>query len=67
MSALHLTQTPVCQYVWRRVVRLAVRRATPSGTHEWVVGGLPYILVHEIDEEAQQIIVLGIFHGAQNR
>jgi hypothetical protein len=31
------------------------------------VQGLPYIIVHEIDERNDEIIVLGIFHGAQQR
>jgi len=40
---------------------------TVPGTYEWAVQGLPYILVHEIDEEKNEIVVLGIFHGAQDR
>src|SRR4051794_2623291 len=38
-----------------------------SGTFEWVVPRLPYIVVYEIDEPRDQIIVVAIFHGAQNR
>ena len=26
-----------------------------------------YIIVHEIDADADQVIVLGVFHGAQKR
>jgi toxin ParE1/3/4 len=37
------------------------------GTYEWTVPRLPYIVVHEIDEERNEIIVLGVFHGAQDR
>ena len=37
------------------------------GTYEWTVQGLPYIIVHEIDEEKDEVIVLGIFHGAKHR
>jgi toxin ParE1/3/4 len=37
------------------------------GTHEWTVGGLPYIIVHEIDESKDELVVLGVFHGAQDR
>ena len=37
------------------------------GTYEWIVQGLPYIIVHEIDEKKDEIVVLGIFHGAQDR
>jgi len=37
------------------------------GTYEWTVRGLPYIIAHEIDDEKNDLIVLGIFHGAQHR
>ena len=33
------------------------------GTYEWTVRGLPYIIVHEIDDEKNDLIVLGIFQG----
>jgi toxin ParE1/3/4 len=38
-----------------------------SGTYEWTVGGLPYIIVHEMDSNSDEIVVLGVFHGAQDR
>ncbi len=37
------------------------------GTYEWTVSGLPYIIVHEIDSKNDQLVILGIFHGAQER
>jgi plasmid stabilization system protein ParE len=38
------------------------------GTHEWVVRGLPYIIVYEIGvTEPDEVLVLGLFHGAQDR
>jgi toxin ParE1/3/4 len=37
------------------------------GTYEWTVRGLPYIIVHEVDDEKDELIVLGIFHSAQAR
>jgi toxin ParE1/3/4 len=40
---------------------------TVPGTYEWTVSGLPYIVVHELDERNDQVIVLGVFHGAQRR
>ena len=40
--------------------------AAPS-TREWVVTGLPYVIVHELNEPANEIIVLGVYHGAQLR
>jgi toxin ParE1/3/4 len=38
-----------------------------SGTYEWIVPGLPYIIVHELDEDKNEVIVLGVFHGARAR
>ena len=35
--------------------------------HEWTVPRLPYIIVHEGNEESDEIVVLGVFHGAQDR
>jgi toxin ParE1/3/4 len=37
------------------------------GTREWVVTGLPYVVVHELNELSDEVIVLGIYHGAQLR
>ena len=34
-------------------------------TREWVVKGLPYVIVHEVHED--ELIVLAIMHGAQDR
>jgi toxin ParE1/3/4 len=36
------------------------------GTLEWTVSGLPYIIVHEVLDD-QQVIVIGVFHGSQER
>lgn len=38
-----------------------------SGTFEWVVPGLPYVVVYTIDEARQELAVVAIFHGAQDR
>jgi plasmid stabilization system protein ParE len=35
------------------------------GTYEWVVRGLPYIIVYEIVRERNELVVIGVFHGAQ--
>jgi plasmid stabilization system protein ParE len=59
-------------------IRLAAARLTEfprmgragqvEGTHEWVVRGLPYILVYEIGvTDPDEIVILGVFHGAQDR
>jgi toxin ParE1/3/4 len=37
------------------------------GTFEWTVAGLPYIIVHQVDAKKDEIIILGVFHGAQTR
>ena len=34
-------------------------------THEWVVRGLPYIIVYQ--EDADEVLILGVFHAAQDR
>jgi plasmid stabilization system protein ParE len=34
-------------------------------TREWVVQGLPYVLVYEVG--AGEIMILGVFHAAQDR
>ena len=36
-----------------------------SDTREWVVKGLPYIVVHELHED--ELVILAIVHGAQDR
>lgn len=60
------------------LIRLAAERLTEfprmghagriPGTHEWVVRGLPYIIAYEIGvPDPDEILVLGVFHGAQDR
>jgi addiction module RelE/StbE family toxin len=38
-----------------------------AGTYEWSIPELPYILVYQINEEAEVVIVTAVFHGAQDR
>jgi len=39
-----------------------------SGTREMVVPGLPYIVVHRIEADAEEtLVILGVYHGAQMR
>jgi plasmid stabilization system protein ParE len=38
-----------------------------SGTIQWTVAGLPYIIVYEAGAKKEEIIILGIFYGAQVR
>jgi plasmid stabilization system protein ParE len=38
------------------------------GTHEWVVRGLPYIIVYELSAvNPDEVLVLGVYHGARDR
>ena len=37
------------------------------GTLEWIVRGLPYILVYKINAVDDAVDVVAIFHGAQDR
>ena len=36
------------------------------GTHEWVVRGLPYIVVYQV-MDPDEVLILGVYHGAQDR
>jgi toxin ParE1/3/4 len=38
-----------------------------AGTREWAVVGLPYVIVHELNEADGEMIVLGVYHGARLR
>ena len=38
-----------------------------EGTLEWVVPNLPYIVIYEIHAERDEIIVVAVVHGAQER
>jgi len=36
-------------------------------TYEWVIVGLPYIIVYEIDQAMEEVAIIAVFHGAQDR
>lgn len=39
-----------------------------AGTHEWVVRGLPYIIVYQTGAaDPDEVLVLGVYHAAQDR
>lgn len=38
-----------------------------EGTQEWVVPRLPYIVIYEIHSDRDEVIVVGVVHGAQER
>jgi len=41
------------------------REGARKRTREFVVSGLPYLIVYRVD--AEEIVILGIYHGAQRR
>ena len=46
----------------------AGRLGRASGTREWVVRQLPYVIVYEVDvEERSEVTILGVFHARQDR
>lgn len=42
------------------------RAGRDDGTREWVVPRLPYVVVYEVQEDRDTIIVIAVFHGAQD-
>src|SRR5688572_9138715 len=42
------------------------RAGRDEGTREWVVPRLPYIVVYEVHEDTGEVIVIAVFHGAQD-
>jgi toxin ParE1/3/4 len=38
-----------------------------GGTREWTVPDLPYLIVYELNQARGELVILGVFHGAQNR
>jgi toxin ParE1/3/4 len=38
-----------------------------EGTQEWVVPRLPYIVIYEIHADRDEVIVVAVVHGAQER
>ena len=38
-----------------------------TGTREWAAVGLPYVIVHEFNDPVDELVVLGVYHGAQLR
>jgi toxin ParE1/3/4 len=43
------------------------RQGDTPGTREWVVSGLPYIIIYEVDVERDTLTVRGVIHGARDR
>jgi plasmid stabilization system protein ParE len=45
----------------------AGRPTTLRGNRKWRVASLPYVIIYSIDDERDEIAILGVFHTAQNR
>lgn len=43
------------------------RAGLDPGSFEWVVPRLPYIVVYEIHRDTDEVIIIGVVHGAQDR
>ena len=43
------------------------RLGAVAGTREWVVHGLPYIIVYQVDDVLDELSVAAVFHAARNR
>jgi toxin ParE1/3/4 len=43
------------------------RRGKVEGTREWIVRGLPYLIIYSVDDRREAVTVLGVMHGAQDR
>ena len=43
------------------------RSGSVPGTLEWITPGLPYIVVYQINAAQDRLIVLAVFHTAQDR
>ena len=64
--------TRVASRIRAAVLRLVAfpymgRLGAVPGIHEWVVRGLPYIIVYSVDPDEDVLTVMDIFHAAQNR
>ena len=42
------------------------RAGREDGTREWVIPRLPYIAVYEVHDDRGEVIVIAVFHGAQD-
>jgi len=42
------------------------RAGDAVGTRQWVVRRSPYLIIYEVDQAADEILVIGVFHGAQD-
>ena len=43
------------------------RPGSVTGTREWTVSGLPYKITYEVDGPGQTLLILAVYHTAQQR
>lgn len=43
------------------------RRGSVPATREWVVHGLPYILIYRVDRAGDELAIIEVIHGATRR
>jgi toxin ParE1/3/4 len=43
------------------------RRGRDPETREWVIPGLPYIAVYELHPDRDELVVIAVFHGSEDR
>jgi len=58
---IHLTARAVS--LFPRMGRVSATR----NTYELLVKGLPYVIVYELNRKRNEVVILGVFHGAQDR
>jgi len=64
--------TRIVHRIWAQTERLADfpdigHGGVVFGTREWAVPDLPYLIVYEVNQARNELIILGVFHGAQSR
>jgi toxin ParE1/3/4 len=73
---IHERNPPAARRVAMRIRAAADRLAefpyighvglVPAG-REWVVRGLPYVIVYDVRPQDNEVVVIAVFHGAQDR
>ena len=62
----------VIEQIFDSIERLALfpymgHKGKVAGTLEWVVPGLPYVVVYQVDKKQRELHVIAVFHCAQDR
>ena len=46
---------------------LVGRKGALANTREFVVSRFPYVIVYRVDPDKDEVVILGVYHGAQLR